>query len=84
MFYNSNYYHIIIQLIYDYIENATNELFLKNNYLSRMRNDKIIYTGTEEQIFSIICGIKIMYYLRIINNSKCLKTKKDQIRKIKR
>ena len=29
MFYNSNYYHIIIQLIYDYIENKiiTNELF---------------------------------------------------------
>ena len=35
-----------------------------------MRNDKIICTGTEEQIFSIIYGIKIMYYLRIIKNMK--------------
>ena len=43
-----------------------------NNYLSRMRNDEIFCTSTE-QIFSIICGIKIIYYLRIINNFKCLK-----------
>ena len=45
-----------------------------------MRNDNIFSTGTETQIFNVICGI---YYMGTINNSKCLKTKKDQIRKIK-
>ena len=47
-----------------------------------MRKDKIYGTGTEAQIFSIICGIKIMYYMRTINSSKCLKSKKDEVRKI--
>ena len=54
----------------------------KNKYLSRMRNDKIFGTGTEEQVFSVIYGIKIMYFMRMINSSKCLKTKKDQVRNI--
>ena len=88
IFGNSNYYHTIRQLICDYIENKieTKELFdgevEKNNYLSRMRNDKTFGTGTEAQVFSIICGIKIMYYLRIINSSKCLKDKNDQVKEI--
>ena len=88
IFGNSNYYHTIRQLIFDYIENKieTKELFNneveKNNYLSRMRNDKIIGTGTEAQVFSIICGIKNIYYLRMINNSKYLKTKNDQVKEI--
>ena len=88
IFGNSNYYHTIRQLVCDYIENKieTKELFdgevEKNNYLSRMRNDKTFGTGTEAQVFSIICGIKIMYYLRIINSSKCLKNKNDQVKEI--
>ena len=47
-----------------------------------MRKDKIDGTGTEAQIFSIICGIKIIHYTRYINNYKCLKTKNDKIIKL--
>ena len=60
IFGNSNYYNTIRQLVCDYIENKieTKELFdgevEKNNYLSRMRNDKTFGTGTEAQVFSII------------------------------
>ena len=47
-----------------------------------MRNDKTFGTGTEAQVFSIICGIKIEYFMRIINSSKCLKNKNDQVKEI--
>ena len=88
IFGNSNYHHIIRQLICNYIENniETKELFedenIKKSYLDRMRKDKEFGTGTEIQIFSIICGIKIIHYTRYINNSKCLKTKNDKIIKL--
>ena len=44
-----------------------------------MRNDKIYGTGNEIYFFSIMCGIKIKYFLRTINSSICNKTKKDEI-----
>ena len=63
-----------------------NKLFenenVKKSYLDMMRKDKEYGTGTEIQIFSIICGIKIILYTRYINNSKCLKTKNDKIGKL--
>ncbi len=88
IFGNSNYHHKIRQLICNYMENniETKEFFedenVKKFYLDRMRKDREFGTGTEIQIFSIICGIKIIHYTRYINNYKCLKTKNDKIIKL--
>ena len=40
----------------DFIQN-------KDQYISEMRNDKIYGTGNEIYFFSIMCGIKIKYFL---------------------
>ena len=44
-----------------------------------MRNEKIYRSGNEIHIFSIICGIPSRFFVRTINSSKCLKTKKNEI-----
>ena len=52
----------------------------KDKYISRMRNDKIYERRNEIYFFSLMCGIQIKYFfVRRINSSKCLKTKKDEI-----
>ena len=54
----------------------------KNNYISKMKTDKVYGTGMEVETFSNIFKIKIILYTRYINDKNLLKTDDDKVESI--
>ena len=88
IFNNMYYYAHIRQIICDYYETTDiiNHLFEteeeKNNYITKMKKDKVYGTGLEIETFCNIFKLKIILYTRHINEKDCLKKDDDKVESV--